>query len=232
MYLLVPTFIEMVVNWKTTDYRGIFKPANYGFLILTQLTQIVWTCGLLYGSGTMIQAHAYVLNNTHGLFIVMFNMCFTFGLLRAEFIGVFLSICSIVLMIVDPSAERKDGYEGSYLDYLLVLGSAAFGGLYFLMNAKNLKTMPVCMLLFIMNVHNFILCSLLAKISSKGHIQIFSLDPVNGCLGFLYKENIFVALVPYGILASFCGSAGYVLCLYFYSPVVTSNSYLIEPFIA
>ena len=43
---------------------------------------------------------------------------------------------------------------------------------------------------------------------------------------------MFIALVPYGILASFCGSAGYVLCLLFYSPVVTSNSYLIEPFIA
>ena len=43
---------------------------------------------------------------------------------------------------------------------------------------------------------------------------------------------MFVALVPYGILASFFGSAGYVFCLLFYSPVVTSNSYLIEPFIA
>ena len=43
---------------------------------------------------------------------------------------------------------------------------------------------------------------------------------------------MFMALVPYGILASFFGSAGYVFCLLFYSPVVTSNSYLIEPFIA
>ena len=63
-------------------------------------------------------------------------------------------------------------------------------------------------------------------------MSILSTDPVNGCLGFLNKETLFVAFVPYGILASFCGSAGYVLCLLFYSPVVTSNSYLIEPFIA
>ena len=28
------------------------------------------------------------------------------------------------------------------------------------------------------------------------------------------------------------GSAGYVLCLLFYSPLVVSNSYMLEPFIA
>jgi len=36
----------------------------------------------------------------------------------------------------------------------------------------------------------------------------------------------------YGILCSFFGSAGYVLTLIFFSPLVTSNAYLIEPFIA
>ena len=41
-----------------------------------------------------------------------------------------------------------------------------------------------------------------------------------------------MAFVPYGIFCSFFGSAGYVLCLLFYSPVVTSNAYLLEPFIA
>lgn len=36
----------------------------------------------------------------------------------------------------------------------------------------------------------------------------------------------------YGIFCSFFGSAGYVLTLLFFSPLVTSNAYLIEPFIA
>ena len=39
-------------------------------------------------------------------------------------------------------------------------------------------------------------------------------------------------MIPFGFFSAFCGSAGYVLCLLWYSPVVTSNSYLVEPFIA
>ena len=146
-------------------------------------------------------------------------------------IGVSLSLAGVVCMLIDPSAMRVDGSTGSYTDYALVLFSAVFGALYFHMNAKNVKDMPICLLLFTMNIHNFILCSTLAMITSND-AKIFSLDPKNGCLGFLNPEVMFVALVPYGILASFFGSAGYVFCLLFYSPVVTSNSYLIEPFIA
>jgi hypothetical protein len=36
----------------------------------------------------------------------------------------------------------------------------------------------------------------------------------------------------YAIFASFFGSAGYTLSLLFYSPLVTCNAYLIEPFLA
>jgi hypothetical protein len=36
----------------------------------------------------------------------------------------------------------------------------------------------------------------------------------------------------YAIFCSFFGSAGYILVLLFYSALVTSNAYLIEPFFA
>ena len=90
----------------------------------------------------------------------------------------------------------------------------------------------MCMLLFFMSFHNFILCALMAKVSDFENVEILSVDPVYGCFGFLNRSTAFEALVPFGFLAAFCGSAGYVLCLLWYSPVVTSNSYLIEPFIA
>ena len=178
--------------------------------------QIAWTCGLLYGSGTMIQSHVYVLNNTHGLFIVLLGVMLGQSMYRSEMIGVTLSLASVVCMLVDPSAMRTDGKTGSYTDYGLVLLSAVFGAFYFHMNAKNVKDMPICLLLFTMNVHNFILCSALAKLTTGSQIGIFSFDPKNGCLGFLNREVMFMALVPYGILASFFGSAGYVFCLLFY----------------
>ena len=53
-----------------------------------------------------------------------------------------------------------------------------------------------------------------------------------GCLGFLNLNNPALAIFSYAIFASFFGSAGYVLCLLFYSPLVTSNAYLVEPFFA
>ena len=134
---------------------------------MTLLMQIAWTCGLLYGSGRMIQSHVYVLNNTHGLFIVMLGVMFGQKIYRSEMIGVSLSLAGVVCMLIDPSAMRADGSTGSYADYALVLFSAVFGALYFLMNAKNVKDMPICLLLFMMNIHNFMLCSALARITSK-----------------------------------------------------------------
>ena len=132
----------------------------------------------------MIQSHVYVLNNTHGLFIVLINLFTGSGLLKAEVIGVLLSFGGVVAMIFDPSASRVDGNNGSLSDYSIVLGSALFGALYFMLSGKNVSEFPICMLLFFMSFHNFILCALMAKASDHEHVKILSVDPVNGCFGF------------------------------------------------
>ena len=72
----------------------------------------------------------------------------------------------------------------------------------------------------------------MANIISNGEILIFSLDKDIGCLGFFDPNIAFLAFVPFGILSSVMGSAGYVMSLVFYSPAVVTNSYLLEPFIA
>ena len=101
-----------------------------------------------------------------------------------------------------------------------------------MMNGKNVKSLPILQLLFFMNICNFIMCSLLAVLITKGEAKFFSTDPVHGCFGFLNPQVALIAFVPYGILSSFFGSAGYVLCLLFYSPAVTSNAFLLEPFVS
>lgn len=58
------------------------------------------------------------------------------------------------------------------------------------------------------------------------------MDKDTGCLGFFDRDILFIAFVPFGIFSSVMGSAGYVMCLLFYSPLVVSNAYLIEPLIA
>ena len=54
LYMAIPTLIETIYQWSHFKFRDIFSLKNYSFLILTQLMQIAWTCGLLYGSGQMI----------------------------------------------------------------------------------------------------------------------------------------------------------------------------------
>ena len=101
-----------------------------------------------------------------------------------------------------------------------------------MMNAKNIKSLPICQLLFFMNICNFIICSLLAVLITKGEAKLFSTDPIHGCFGFLNPKVALIAFVPYGILSSlFCG-VGFVLCLFFYSPAVTSNAFLLDPFVS
>ena len=91
--------------------------------------------------------------------------------------------------------------------------------------------MPICLLILVMNMHTFMINSLMAK-SVNPQIEIFSFNRETGCLGFLNVHNEVLPLLGYSVFSSFFGSAGYVLCLLFFSPLVTSNAYLLEPFFA
>jgi hypothetical protein len=61
---------------------------------------------------------------------------------------------------------------------------------------------------------------------------MLSFSPTNGCLGFLNPNQPLLPLLLYALFASFFGSAGYTLCLLFFSPLVTCNAYLVEPLLA
>ena len=157
---------------------------------------------------------------------------------RKEWIGVMLAIVGCIFIIMDPKANRvgASGASGSIEQSLwpgiIDLVSAFFGALYFLMSARNVKNLPVCLLILIMNFHTWAINGWVAKYQNP-EISLFSLDPQTGCLGFLnVLETPWIPLFFYAVFASFFGSAGYVLCLLFYSPLVTSNAYLLEPFFA
>lgn len=82
-----------------------------------------------------------------------------------------------------------------------------------------------------MTSHTFFINAFIAK-AQDPVIEIFSLSPTVGCFGFLNPNQPLLPLFLYWLLGSFFGSAGYTIALLFYSPVVTCNAYLIEPFIA
>lgn len=64
------------------------------------------------------------------------------------------------------------------------------------------------------------------------HFEYFSTNMYTGCLGFFDKRIALIAFLPFGILCSIMGSAGYTISLMFYSPLVVSNAFLIEPIVA
>ena len=135
------------------------------------------------------------------------------------------------MLILDPKAQRTDGFSPHLGELLICFGCAVAGAIYFIINERNVKQFPICLLIFYLNFVSFILSGVIAKIMTPG-VEFFSTDPNYGLFGFLSPDLALFMFGPYGILCCFFGSAGYVICLLFYSPVVTANSYLLEPFIA
>ena len=112
--------------------------------------------------------------------------------------------------------------------------AAMFGAFYFILSAKNVKDIPICSLIFFMNIHFMVMNSILASLNILGNGPPFeiSMSPTAGMFGFLNPQCAFTAFVPYGIFCSIFGNAGYIVCLLFFSPLVVSSSFLLEPLVA
>lgn len=113
---------------------------------------------------------------------------------------------------------------------LVAFGTAMFGAFFLLMSKQNVNSLPFCTLMVIMNVHMFLIQSFLA--CQLHGMTFFSLDKYSGCFGFLNPDGMVYNVLVYGILAGVIGSAGYSLSLMFFSPLVVSNCFLIEPVVA
>jgi hypothetical protein len=66
-------------------------------------------------------------------------------------------------MISDPKACRQDGATGRISVYIVDFASGLFGALYFILNAKNVSEIPLCTLILLMNAHQFVMQSIVAK---------------------------------------------------------------------
>lgn len=83
---------------------------------------------------------------------------------RKEWIGVCLALLGCAFMIFDPKAARTGDQEPSLVPALVALGSAVFGAIFYLISARNVKNIPICLLIFTMNFHTFLFNSAIAKI--------------------------------------------------------------------
>ena len=107
-------------------------------------------------------------NNVHGLYIVLISLFLGVVPSRKECIGVLLAIMGCVCIILDPNANRVEstamgGLEQSFWPAIIDLASAFFGALYFIMSARNVKNLPVCLLILLMNMHTWVINGCVAK---------------------------------------------------------------------
>jgi drug/metabolite transporter (DMT)-like permease len=82
---------------------------------------------------------------------------------RYEVIGVLMVLIGCIFMVTDPNALRVGVNSSSVVPAVLDAASAFFGAIYFLMSAKNVKSIPIFFLIFMMSAHTFLFNSLLAK---------------------------------------------------------------------
>ena len=92
--------------------------------------------------------------------------------------------------------------------------------------------MPFWFYFFMLVFHQFIVLFICAKIENPDCATFFSTDKCCGAFGFFDPSQALVALVLYGIFASFFGNIGYVISTYFYPPQVSATALLFEPAIA
>lgn len=231
LYFLIPALIENYQQWKTIKYKEIFTLKKYLDLITTLLMQSLWAFGLIYASSRTIQTQAYVLNNAQGIFVILIGYYLGQKIYSGEWSGLFFGVTGCMFIMLDPDSTRTDVATHSgpaLIPEVIDFASAFFGAIYFIMNARNVQSLPIMSLLFFMNFHLFFINAVCAKyLTLSDNIEIFSFDKYTGCLGFFDPEIAFTAFVPYGILCGVMGSAGITLTLLFYPPIVVTNSYLL-----
>ena len=73
--------------------------------------------------------------------------------IASEVFGVLLAILGSIVMYQDGSAERVDGVEPKFTDYLVALLGSFSGACFFFVSNLKMKQMPLAIMLFLMSVY-------------------------------------------------------------------------------
>lgn len=150
---------------------------------------------------------------------------------KLELIGLFVTIGGVVCMLFDSNAERTDGKKGTVWVYAVCFSGALAMAFFMLLNGVLVKAFPIFTLLVLQAVIGYVYLTVMMKLAFMDEFDFFSLDVNWGGFGFLDSDEAFAAIVCYGLSCGFFGNAGYVICLLFFSPVIVSACFLLEPFL-
>lgn len=97
--------------------------------------------------------------------------------------------------MVDPLAERVDGYIAPNSTDINLFISAIFGAAWAMLNDKNNVALPVTCLVFSQAFMMFVLSSAFGVLYTNFEAKFFSIDATWGCFGFLDPNYFLICLL-------------------------------------
>ncbi|KAG9402445.1 hypothetical protein AC1031_007058 [Aphanomyces cochlioides] len=211
--------------------RGTVPVPDRSSLLACALGYCLWNSTFLWALDHTSVDHAYILNNSHSLVLVVGKILWRRPIAVQECVGTVIGIIGGVITALDHSISRTSATGPSLKgDFVAFLG--AIGAAIYLTNAKAVRSQPGMNFMVFMWLH---MCSvaviLLLILLLLGETITLSADPMIGLFGWLDSTRLPLELYLVGV-CDFVGGMGYIRVLKYFEPIVVSIVMLMEPVLA
>jgi drug/metabolite transporter (DMT)-like permease len=193
-----------------------------------------WFLTLFYGLATTSIAHAYVLTNTTGAFIVVHKVLTRNAVPRSHFVGVALATAGAGVVMWQSSVkgnEASSGRGSATVAGDAVVAAGAISGAAFLVLAKGVREEMELSLLVVLQMLVNLPISLALAVTLERCSFASPFDKSRGVFGWLTEAQIGKQLVI-SVCGTIVGTCGYIASLKYLAPTVVANAMLLEPILA
>ena len=197
-----------------------------------------WFLTLFYGLATTSIAHAYVLTNTTGAFIVVHKVLTRNAVPRSHFVGVALATAGAGVVMWQSSVGEKNnddsassGRGSATVAGDAVVAAGAISGAAFLVLAKGVREEMELSLLVVLQMLVNLPISLTLAVALERCSFASPFDPRRGVIGWLTKAQIGKQLFI-SVCGTIVGTCGYIASLKYLAPTVVAIAMLLEPILA
>ncbi|OQR84730.1 Drug/Metabolite Transporter (DMT) Superfamily [Achlya hypogyna] len=215
--------------------RGIFTGTvvvpKRDALVMCALGYCLWNCTFIWALEHTSVGHAYILNNSHSLVLVMGKILCRRPVALQEAIGTVIGIAGGVVTALDHTVSRTKAV-GPSLDGDIVAFLGAVGAAFYLTNAKTVRNQAGMDFMVFMWLHMCTVCVILLPLLAVFTESLsISTHPVHGLFGWLDASRLPFELYLVAV-CDFVGGMGYVRVLKYFEPIVVSIVMLLEPVLA